>query len=101
MSHARLPLHIAFWMPVPPFATLMVICCVPRLVVGLVAVSPGWAASLSGRAGRSPDSWWRGVSRPWVRVAPAAGPAAASAATTDAQASRPRPIFLTAVPPYR
>ncbi|MBE3014484.1 hypothetical protein IL992_35720 [Microbispora sp. NEAU-D428] len=99
MSHARLPLHIAFWMPVPPFATLMVICCVPRLVVGLEAVSPGWA-SVPGRTARGPDSWWRGVSRPCARVAPAAGPATASAATTDAQARRPRPIFLVAVPPY-
>ncbi|MEU7883879.1 hypothetical protein AB0B54_00080 [Microbispora bryophytorum] len=88
-------------MPVPPFATLMVICCVPRLIVEAEAVSPGWAASGCGCEGRSPDSWRRGASRPWVRVIAAAGPAAASAATMDAQARRRRPIFLMAVPPYR
>ncbi|WP_204285851.1 hypothetical protein [Microbispora amethystogenes] len=53
MSHARLPRHNAFWMPIPSFATLMETCWVPRLLMGLDAESAGCASSLPADAPRS------------------------------------------------
>nr|WP_189183079.1 hypothetical protein [Microbispora rosea] len=54
MSQSWFLLHIAFWMPVPPIATLMEVCCAPRLFMDVDAVSS--ESERAGRVDRSPGS---------------------------------------------